>query len=115
LLRFDVLKSELECINQNGEHHHLSFSNILYRNNSSTNDESQRNNLNLKRSKSRIASKRMKHHQVLKLNDLKLGFSEFYLMLILLKNYQTLNSNGFCKILKKHDKLFETTRGYQWK
>ena len=50
-----------------------------------------------------------------RVNDLKPAFSEFYLMLVLLKNYQTLNSTGFRKILKKHDKLFRTTRGDEWR
>ena len=50
-----------------------------------------------------------------KRTDLKLAFSEFYLMLVLLQNYQTLNSTGFRKILKKHDKLFQTTRGEEWR
>lgn len=50
-----------------------------------------------------------------KLHDLKLAFSEFYLSLILLQNYQTLNFTGFRKILKKHDKLMKTTRGIEWK
>ena len=40
-----------------------------------------------------------------KLQDLKLAFSEFYLALILLQNYQNLNFTGFRKILKKHDKV----------
>lgn len=40
-----------------------------------------------------------------KLHDMKLAFSEFYLSLILLQNYQTLNFTGFRKILKKHDKV----------
>lgn len=40
-----------------------------------------------------------------KLQELKLAFSEFYLFLILLQNYQTLNFTGFRKILKKHDKV----------
>lgn len=42
-----------------------------------------------------------------KLQELKLAFSEFYLSLILLQNYQTLNFTGFRKILKKHDKVRE--------
>ena len=50
-----------------------------------------------------------------KCNDLKLAFSEFYLMLVLLQNYQTLNFTGFRKILKKHDKLFQTIRGEEWR
>lgn len=40
--------------------------------------------------------------------DLKLAFSEFYLALILLQNYQNLNFTGFKKILKKHDKVRKT-------
>ncbi|CAF5205711.1 unnamed protein product, partial [Rotaria magnacalcarata] len=47
-------------------------------------------------------------------NELKAAFSEFYLMLVLLKNYQTLNSNGFRKILAKHDKLYLMTSGDEW-
>lgn len=42
---------------------------------------------------------------VRKVQELKLAFSEFYLSLILLQNYQTLNFTGFRKILKKHDKV----------
>ena len=37
--------------------------------------------------------------------DIKLAFSEFYLSLVLLQNYQTLNFTGFRKIMKKHDKV----------
>lgn len=40
-----------------------------------------------------------------KIRELKLAFSEFYLSLILLQNYQNLNYTGFRKILKKHDKV----------
>lgn len=49
-------------------------------------------------------AKEVKSH-TRKLHDLKLAFSEFYLSLILLQNYQNLNFTGFRKILKKHDKL----------
>lgn len=42
-----------------------------------------------------------------KLQDLKLAFAEFYLSLVLLQNYQSLNFTGFRKILKKHDKVNE--------
>ncbi|CAF1044151.1 unnamed protein product [Adineta steineri] len=48
-------------------------------------------------------------------NSLKAAFSEYYLMLILLQKFQLLNFTGFRKILKKHDKLFETTRGEEWR
>ena len=47
--------------------------------------------------------------------DLKLAFSEFYLSLILLQNYQNLNFTGFRKILKKHDKLLHTEAGAVWR
>jgi hypothetical protein len=67
----------------------------------------------------RIMEKTREKHtqrvQYRKSNDLKLAFSEFYLMLVLLQNYQTLNFTGFRKILKKHDKLFQTTRGEDWR
>lgn len=46
-----------------------------------------------------------------KVQELKLAFSEFYLSLILLQNYQNLNYTGFKKILKKHDKV--CILGYQ--
>jgi SPX domain protein involved in polyphosphate accumulation len=70
----------------------------------------------------------------MKISDLKLAFSEFYLSLILLQNYQNLNFTGFRKILKKHDKvtclfslllayssiihlnqLIQTTAGAKWR
>ncbi|XP_020714598.1 xenotropic and polytropic retrovirus receptor 1 isoform X2 [Ceratitis capitata] len=50
-----------------------------------------------------------------KIQDLKLAFSEFYLGLILLQNYQNLNFTGFRKILKKHDKLLNVSDGVKWR
>ncbi|KAL1117232.1 hypothetical protein AAG570_004558 [Ranatra chinensis] len=50
-----------------------------------------------------------------KLQELKLAFSEFYLSLILLQNYQNLNFTGFRKILKKHDKLLGVDAGAKWR
>nr|CAH8819952.1 unnamed protein product [Trichobilharzia regenti] len=50
-----------------------------------------------------------------KLHDLKLAFSEFYLSLVLLQNYQSLNFTGFRKILKKHDKLLRRNTGLIWR
>ncbi|XP_076053995.1 solute carrier family 53 member 1-like isoform X2 [Oratosquilla oratoria] len=50
-----------------------------------------------------------------KMQDLKLAFSEFYLSLILLQNYQNLNHTGFRKILKKHDKLLNVDHGAKWR
>lgn len=46
--------------------------------------------------------------------EFKLAFSEFYLSLILLQNYQSLNHTGFRKILKKHDKLLRVDIGGKW-
>uniref|UniRef100_UPI00398ED42E xenotropic and polytropic retrovirus receptor 1 homolog n=1 Tax=Pristiophorus japonicus TaxID=55135 RepID=UPI00398ED42E len=46
--------------------------------------------------------------------DLKLAFSELYLSLVLLQNYQNLNLTGLCKILKKYDKMFDATKGAGW-
>jgi SPX domain protein involved in polyphosphate accumulation len=127
LLRFDLLKCELESMKNSSRHHHLTLSNILTRNRVdenveiilSSNEENMTNswinNFKLKRSNSKNEYKQMKRHRFRKLNDIKLAFSEFYLMLILLKNYQTLNYTGFRKILKKHDKLFETIRGNEWR
>nr|XP_054769588.1 xenotropic and polytropic retrovirus receptor 1 homolog [Lytechinus pictus] len=46
-----------------------------------------------------------------KITDLKLAFTEFYLSLILLQNYQELNFTGFRKILKKHDKMLKNKSG----
>ncbi|CAF3163840.1 unnamed protein product [Rotaria sp. Silwood2] len=58
-------------------------------------------------------SSEQKHYK--SLSNLKAAFSEFYLMLVLLQNYQVLNFTGFRKILKKHDKIFQTTRGDEWR
>ena len=55
------------------------------------------------------------HKVAKKISDLKLAFSEFYLNLVLLQNYQTLNFTGFRKILKKHDKLLSTNSGNLWR
>ncbi|CAH1155708.1 unnamed protein product [Phaedon cochleariae] len=68
---------------------------------------------NLIMGKKRASGK--KNIPVRKLQELKLAFSEFYLSLILLQNYQTLNHTGFRKILKKHDKLLSTDVGAKWR
>ncbi|XP_063729552.1 xenotropic and polytropic retrovirus receptor 1 homolog [Symsagittifera roscoffensis] len=50
-----------------------------------------------------------------KISDLKVAYSELYLSLILLQNYQSLNFTGFRKILKKHDKICETQSGAEFR
>ena len=48
-------------------------------------------------------------------HQLKLAFSEYYLSLVLLQNYQQLNGTGFRKILKKRDKLIGNSKGLEWR
>lgn len=86
-----------------------------------------------KRSRSRINPLRNEHYQIERFRfdlcfavshrtifevflsqEFKLAFSEFYLSLILLQNYQNLNHTGFRKILKKHDKLLRVDIGGKW-
>uniref|UniRef100_A0A8C6LP35 Xenotropic and polytropic retrovirus receptor 1b n=1 Tax=Nothobranchius furzeri TaxID=105023 RepID=A0A8C6LP35_NOTFU len=77
--------------------------------------ESSASGLGLRRRKTVFAlsqKERCKHRNI---KDLQLAFSEFYLSLILLQNYQNLNFTGFRKILKKHDKILETSRGADWR
>ncbi|XP_022106276.1 xenotropic and polytropic retrovirus receptor 1 homolog [Acanthaster planci] len=50
-----------------------------------------------------------------KVSDLKLAFSEFYLSLVLLQNYQKLNFTGFRKILKKYDKMMKSVKGAEFR
>ncbi|KAK9499260.1 hypothetical protein O3M35_002329 [Rhynocoris fuscipes] len=71
-----------------------------------------------KRSTTKIAERMNQRQRALppkKMQELKLAFSEFYLSLILLQNYQNLNFTGFRKILKKHDKLLNVTKGAQYR
>uniref|UniRef100_A0A3B3XJU9 Xenotropic and polytropic retrovirus receptor 1a n=1 Tax=Poecilia mexicana TaxID=48701 RepID=A0A3B3XJU9_9TELE len=77
--------------------------------------ESSATGLGLRRRKTVFAlsqKERCKHRNI---KDLQLAFSEFYLSLILLQNYQNLNFTGFRKILKKHDKILETSKGADWR
>lgn len=67
------------------------------------------------RRKSELFIPSKKKTQVRTVKDLKLAFSEFYLSLILLQNYQELNFTGFRKILKKHDKNLKTDKGCKWR
>ncbi|XP_035220946.1 LOW QUALITY PROTEIN: xenotropic and polytropic retrovirus receptor 1-like [Stegodyphus dumicola] len=64
----------------------------------------------------RLLNRQVKRNvQYRKIHELRLAFSEFYLSLILLQNYQNLNFTGFRKILKKHDKLLGTDAGAKWR
>ncbi|XP_015515100.1 solute carrier family 53 member 1 [Neodiprion pinetum] len=65
--------------------------------------------------KNRVRNTTKAHLPARKLRELKLAFSEFYLSLILLQNYQNLNHTGFRKILKKHDKLLSVDTGSKWR
>ncbi|XP_067635196.1 solute carrier family 53 member 1-like [Eurosta solidaginis] len=47
-------------------------------------------------------------------HDFKAAFSEVYLNVILLRNYQILNHTGFRKILKKYDKRTRTKYGQEY-
>ena len=64
-----------------------------------------------------LASQQKDIHKIpsRKSQDLKLAYSEYYLGLVLLQNYQNLNYTGFRKILKKHDKNVGTTSGATWR
>lgn len=62
-----------------------------------------------------VTKKRELKNDTRKLHAMKLAFSEFYLSLVLLQNYQNLNFTGFRKILKKHDKLLECDTGLRWR
>ncbi|XP_075229143.1 solute carrier family 53 member 1 isoform X2 [Lycorma delicatula] len=68
-----------------------------------------------KKGKTSILSRSRGEVPTRKLQELKLAFSEFYLSLILLQNYQNLNFTGFRKILKKHDKLLNVNLGAKFR
>ncbi|XP_047134704.1 solute carrier family 53 member 1 isoform X1 [Hydra vulgaris] len=50
-----------------------------------------------------------------KLKEMKFVVSEFYLSLVLIQNFQQLNFTAFRKILKKHDKIFKTKSGAEYR
>lgn len=54
-----------------------------------------------------------KEHKNLK--ELKTAFSEHYLFLVILQNFQELNFTAFRKILKKFDKVLKTKSGAEWR
>lgn len=63
--------------------------------------------LNLKSSPKRPSERKIKSTE----SSLKMAYSEFYLNLSLLQNFQQLNYTGFRKILKKFDKLASSGKG----
>ncbi|XP_062855548.1 xenotropic and polytropic retrovirus receptor 1a [Trichomycterus rosablanca] len=77
--------------------------------------DAQRESIMGKRRRTGLTLSNEERNQHRNIKDLKLAFSEFYLSLILLQNYQNLNFTGFRKILKKHDKILETQRGADWR
>jgi len=50
-----------------------------------------------------------------KLKEMRFIISEYYLSLMLIQNFQQLNFTAFRKILKKHDKIFKTTTGNEYR
>ncbi|CAB3402428.1 unnamed protein product [Caenorhabditis bovis] len=75
--------------------------------------ESRNEPMNLRR---RFGGKDKLHKEATRSEQqLKLAFSEFYLSLVLIQNYQQLNATGFRKILKKHDKLTGNEKGLDWR
>ncbi|EDW30512.1 GL26825 [Drosophila persimilis] len=46
--------------------------------------------------------------------QLRNAYSEFYLSLVLLQNFQSLNETGFRKICKKYDKYLKSSAGADW-
>jgi len=58
---------------------------------------------------------KMDKHSIKTIKELKLACTESYLNLVLIQNYQEINFTGFRKILKKHDKLMESTSGAEWR
>uniref|UniRef100_A0A915BJA1 Xenotropic and polytropic retrovirus receptor 1 n=1 Tax=Parascaris univalens TaxID=6257 RepID=A0A915BJA1_PARUN len=72
-------------------------------------------NLRNRLARRRTSSKHMNRERAKTAQQLKLAFSEFYLSLVLVQNYQQLNATGFRKILKKHDKLTVNERGLDWR
>ncbi|KAF7493666.1 Xenotropic and polytropic retrovirus receptor 1 [Sarcoptes scabiei] len=115
--KFNDLNNELDTVSPDFNDHEQFNRPLIY---SSVNDDTEthptpenRNIINQPRKNSQ--HRKQKRKILKKINDLKLAFSEFYLNLVLLQNYQTLNFTGFRKILKKHDKLLCTSSGNQWR
>lgn len=69
----------------------------------------------LLKQKTRELPRRDKNSTTTTLRTLKFAFSELYLSLVLLQNFQQLNAVGFRKILKKRDKLLGNNKGLLWR
>ncbi|KAM8719781.1 hypothetical protein ACLKA7_005928 [Drosophila subpalustris] len=52
--------------------------------------------------------------KLMTLRQLRNAYSEFYLTLVLIQNFQSLNETGFRKICKKYDKYLKSTHGAAW-
>uniref|UniRef100_H2YB41 SPX domain-containing protein n=1 Tax=Ciona savignyi TaxID=51511 RepID=H2YB41_CIOSA len=100
--KFAILQSELQA-HKNSMSFHRSITDAT----SSTSKLRKRLPRGLLRDKEKVRIKTT--------TGLKLGFSEYYLSLVLLQNYQELNFTGFRKILKKHDKMLDTDKGANWR
>ncbi|KAJ8397162.1 hypothetical protein AAFF_G00010160 [Aldrovandia affinis] len=57
----------------------------------------------------RLSRRRQAEH------ELSRAIRDVHLSLSLLQNYRELNYMGFCKIMKKHDAAFTSTRGLNWR
>lgn len=117
--KLELLKEELEIPPTDSKGRLMSFvivdSKKERKDSDDSNSPEKKTGKNLtKRIIEKTKQRKIKKKHYRKLNDLKLAFSEFYLSLVLLQNYQTLNFTGFRKILKKHDKLFKTDTGKSW-
>ncbi|KAL7078018.1 hypothetical protein ACQ4LE_002668 [Meloidogyne hapla] len=75
----------------------------------------QRKNVRLRFAGAKLSLNKLQKEQSKTAQQLKLAFSEFYLNLVLLQNYQQLNATGFRKIFKKHDKLMMNDAGMDWR
>lgn len=52
--------------------------------------------------------------KLMTLRQLRNAYTEFYLTLVLLLNFQMLNETGFQKICKKYDKYLKSSHGNHW-
>lgn len=55
-----------------------------------------------------------KKNKLMTLRQLRNAYTEFYLTLVLVLNFQMLNERGFQKICKKYDKYIKSSQGKAW-